>query len=208
LKQLLAYLRRHRLTTSVFLLGVLIVIVGLLTKTPTVEPEESQTTPTPVNKTVDNSRPEDSAAQVPSEKQAGSPPAVGATNPSQSAEPFSYETEKINVAQLAKQLPQSRQQLLDIAVKADVYKKEKKSVDAHTMDDITQNQMGAIKVMALRALMTQEKDTETIKDDLNYVIQKAQDPTIVKVAKAAKSSLEKGRPFFKDFLDAISGMPL
>jgi cytoskeletal protein RodZ len=147
------------LTTSVFLLGVLIVIVGLLTKTPTVEPEESQTTPTPVNKTVDNSRPEDSAAQVPSEKQAGSPPAVGATNPSQSAEPFSYETENI-------------------------------------------------KVMALRALMTQEKDTETIKDDLNYVIQKAQDPTIVKVAKAAKSSLEKGRPFFKDFLDAISGMPL
>jgi hypothetical protein len=93
-----------------------------------------------------------------------------------------------------------------VAVQEDVFKSRHIEVRPHTLNEITQNQMGAVKVMALRALFENEKDPQRLMNDVNAVIQTAKDPTIVEIAKAARESLQKGRPFFKDFLDGIANL--
>ena len=119
---------------------------------------------------------------------------------------YSFDTESKKVTRLAAELPGSKPELIAIITQEDIYKK--REVKPHSLDELTQNQMGAVKVMALRALMSKDAHSKVIKQDLNLIIQSAKDPTIVKIAKAAQESLDKGRPFFDDFLQALSDMPL
>ena len=97
---------------------------------------------------------------------------------------------------------------MDIVVAEDIYKSKNIPPKAHTKAEITQAQKGAIKVMALRTLISQEQSPGEIQSNLQTIIDNAQDPTIKRIAEAALESSNKGRPFFKDFLDAIEEMPL
>ena len=46
--------------------------------------------------------------------------------------------------------------------------------------------------------MTKEKTKSVLLNDLDQIIKTSQDPTLKEIATAAKSSVEKDRPFFKD----------
>lgn len=124
------------------------------------------------------------------------------------AEKFSFENEAKKVQELIRQWPASHGELLEVVVQADLFKEQKKPIDPHSLDEIQQNQMGAIKVLALRELIKQDRDPLAIMKDLDYIVQRAQDPTIVKIATAAKESLVKGRSFFDDFVGGIESLEI
>jgi hypothetical protein len=121
---------------------------------------------------------------------------------------LSYREETKAIAELVSRLPQSKPILLEMIEKEDVFKNPKTHLKEHSIDEITQNQLGAIKVMALRALIKAEKDPDQIKQDIDHIIQAAKDPTIVKIAQAARDSIDKGGHFPDDLLNGIDQMPL
>jgi hypothetical protein len=121
---------------------------------------------------------------------------------------FSYKEESQRIRELIKKLPQSESQLIAFITKEDYFKAHFKEIKPHSFNEITQNQMGALKVLALKALVSQKMGSQNIQRRLNIVIQKAKDPTIVNIAKAALESTKKERPFFKDFADGIEGLAI
>ena len=121
-------------------------------------------------------------------------------------EKFSFQIEAQKVQDLARDLPATKTKLIEILSQEDHFKQGEKEVRPHSIDELTQNQIGAVKVLALKALMEQDTDDETLKKDLNHIIKNAKDPTIVKIARAAKGSIDQGRSFFDDFVEAVSRM--
>lgn len=117
---------------------------------------------------------------------------------------YQYEREAQKIEILAKKFPDSKQQLIEIITTADPFKKENIKVKIHSMDEITQRQMGAIKVMSLKVLMSKETSKQTLLADLDTIIHTAEDTTLKDIAVSARESVKKGRPFFKDMVDAIS----
>lgn len=127
---------------------------------------------------------------------------------SDSEERFSYQNEVLRVQELVKRFPKSKPELLSIVIDKDIYKESNKEVKPHSISEIQQNQMGAVKVLALRELMSREQSDQALVSDLDYIIQNAKDPTIVKIAQAAKESVSKGRSFFDDFVDGLSDLEI
>ncbi len=115
------------------------------------------------------------------------------------------EEELKRVRVLATQLPESRVQLLEIITSEDPLKQ--KEIKPHSMDEIQQNKRGAVKVLALKALM-QLKDKKMLQENLGQIIATAKDPTIRKIAKAAKDSMDQGRSLFEDFPEAVQSESL
>lgn len=107
------------------------------------------------------------------------------------------------IEELGADVTKNKKKLLSIVLAEDIYKGKDRNVEPHSIDEIRQNQQGALKVMALRALMKQEEN-DVLTDDLNDIITEAKDPTIRNIASAALDSLKKGRPFFTDFLNGLS----
>lgn len=122
-------------------------------------------------------------------------------------EKFSFKKEAKEIIELAEDLPDTKETLIEIVLKKDIYKDPAKKVAPHSASEIYQNQQGALRVLALKALMESGLDNESIKSDLSYIIKNAQDPTIVKIASAARDSVNKGRSLFDDFPKAIGSMP-
>lgn len=106
------------------------------------------------------------------------------------------------IIDLAKNFKENKQKLIEVVSSKDVFKSAGKEPDPHSVDDIIQQQEGALRVLALRLLMKNESSTN-LKDDLNTIINKAKDPTMTKIAEAALKSVEEGRPFFEDVPNAI-----
>lgn len=106
---------------------------------------------------------------------------------------------------LGKNYPQSKEELMTLVLAESPFKN--KEVKPHSTDEITQQQQGALKVLALRMILkssSSSKDKEQLMADLQTIIKNAKDPTMSKVARAVLKSVKRGRPFFKDFGDAIS----
>lgn len=120
----------------------------------------------------------------------------------------SYENAVAELTNMIAQFPQSRLQLIQFINRGDVFKEKGMEVKPHSLSEINQMKMGAVKVMALRELMKSEKNTRQLSLDLHQVAQSAQDPTIRSIAEAAEESLSKGRSFFDDFLDGIDRLPI
>jgi len=121
---------------------------------------------------------------------------------------LSYKEKYRAVDQLLLSYPKSKEELIKVITKEDYYKSRSIAVEPHTIDDVVQNQEGALKIYALRKLMDLERDIEKQEVVLNSVIQIAKDPTVMLIAKAALQSLQKKRSFFTDFTDGIESMPL
>ncbi len=115
------------------------------------------------------------------------------------------EEELQRVRVLATQLPDSRVELLKIITSEDPLKQ--KEIKPHTMDEIQQNKRGAVKVLALKALM-KLKDKKMLQENLGQIISTAKDPTIRKIAQAAKDSMDQGRSLFEDFPEAVQSESL
>ncbi|MGH1468105.1 MAG: hypothetical protein ACRBBP_04375 [Bdellovibrionales bacterium] len=116
---------------------------------------------------------------------------------------FSYKNEVAKVQKLSKNLPESKAELIDLIKKADPFKEEGRSVKPHTSDELTQRKIGAVKVLALKALVTNETQKDILKRDLINISRNALDPTIRQIAKASLESEEKGRSLHDDFNEAI-----
>ncbi len=123
-------------------------------------------------------------------------------------ETFSYQDQIRNVQNLVAKFPASRPQLLQIIQRPDPYKEKGQTVEPHTLQEQTQNQMGAVKVLALRELMKNQTNLTQLAKDLHHVAEAAEDPTIRRIAKAAEESLDQGRSFFDDFLEGLDRLPL
>ncbi len=125
----------------------------------------------------------------------------------QESEEISFEleyTQKLeSLKVLESQMPFSEKKLMALVVESDSF--AGKEIKPHTIKEIQHRRLGAIKVMALKALM-KSKDEQQLEKRLNQVIAGAQDPTIIKIAKAAKKSLNQGRSFFEDFPQAIGNL--
>lgn len=119
---------------------------------------------------------------------------------------FDYKAEAAQISEIAKELPASKPKLLKVILSPDKYKVEKIHVPVHSGLEIHQRQLGAVKVLALRELMSYEKSKGQKIKDLEFVIKSAKDETIKNIATAALDSVKKDRPFFKDTLDAISNL--
>lgn len=121
---------------------------------------------------------------------------------------FNFDQAVSEVRNLVAGLPGTHDQVMGLILKKDVFKDKKIKVSPHSSLEITQNKMGAVKVMALRELMAHEQSNSQLHKDLTTIIKKAQDPTIARIAQAAQDSLKKGRSFFDDFLDGVSRLPM
>lgn len=117
---------------------------------------------------------------------------------------FNYAEESQQIFKLEKNFPRSKPELIKIIVSPDRFQVENKKVEPHTNNEITQRQMGALKVLALKVLMTNETSKGTLSKDLQSIIQAAQTTTMKNIATAALDSHEKGRNFFPDSVNAIS----
>ena len=123
-------------------------------------------------------------------------------------ENYSFTNEIEKIKELNKEFPQSKAQIFQIVVQEDYFKENKIIIEPHSRNEKLQSKMGAAKVLALKSLLTNEKDTNQVRQDLNQVIQQAKDPTIVKIAEAARDSLDQGRSFFDDFIEGVAQLPL
>lgn len=196
---MLAFIRRH---PSVFVLVILLVVAVVFA---VAVKKEKSTLQTP--RADSHAHPSSQASTAPSAAPHAARDSALAEAPGEN-QVFPFEQETVKVTELAKKLPQSKSQMMAIILKEDIFKSGKRTVRPHTIDEITQRQMGALKVMALRSIMSSETDPGVIRRDLDEVIKNAQDPTIVKIAQAAKDSLDKGRSFFDDFLNGLASLPL
>lgn len=112
----------------------------------------------------------------------------------------------------------SRDQILKSIVENNEIKKEdlisviieEKSVNhhnPHSVEAIRENKRGALKVLALKKLVTSLNKQEQT-SLLIEIINRAKDPTIAKIASSYLKSLKQGRSFFKDFKTAIEDLPI
>lgn len=116
---------------------------------------------------------------------------------------FSYKNEVRKVQKLSENFPESKDKLLTLINNADPFKKDGRSVRPHTSDELTQRKIGAVKILALKALIEKETQKDILKRDLVNISRNALDPTITQIAKAALESEEQGRSLFDDFNEAI-----
>lgn len=121
---------------------------------------------------------------------------------------FDYKQEAENLSVLEKRWPQSKPQLMRLIVAQDAFAAHKIPVVPHSKNELTQRHMGALKVMSLRILMSQEKSKAQQLSDLDFVIQNAKDETIKNIARAARDAVEHNRPFFRDTIDALSNLEM
>lgn len=133
-----------------------------------------------------------------------SPPAAPPLPPEIKA--FDYKQETQNLAQLTKQWPTSKPQLLKNVLAPDLFKEHGVSADPHTVNDILYRQMGALKVASLRVLVEKASSKAQKLKDLDYIVQNAKDETIKIIATEARKSVQEDRPFFKDTVDAIQNL--
>ncbi len=117
---------------------------------------------------------------------------------------FSYKDEIQKVKNLSKNFPQSKANLLTLINRTDPFKEKNKAPKPHTMDALTQRRIGAIKVFALNTLVTKETNNNTLKKDLIFILNNAQDPTITHIAQALLESNQLGWSYFDNFTNAIS----
>jgi len=115
---------------------------------------------------------------------------------------FKKETEKLS--ELKKNYPESKRELIEIILSKNKYR----SAKAHSAAELAQRQQGAIKVEALKAVFDLEKDKSLLRKDLVSITEKAEDPVISKIASAAHESLQNGRPFFSDTVNALENLPI
>ncbi len=116
----------------------------------------------------------------------------------------SYGSDKEHVLKLIKKLPKSKEKLLDFI------KSENRLVHAepHSVNEKLMHKTGALKVMALRAVVEFSENPSDVENDLKDLAENAQDQTIKNLADAALRSHQDGRSFFKDFVDGIdTSMP-
>jgi hypothetical protein len=118
-------------------------------------------------------------------------------------EGFSFEDDVQKLEALASQYPESKNQIITLIQKEDPFKSRKIKVRPHTSDELTQRKMGAIKVLALKTLLQKETNRDLLKRDLENISNRALDPTIVEIAKAALKSENEGRSFIDDFSDGV-----
>gem|GEM_PF-4832322 len=121
---------------------------------------------------------------------------------------FSYTEAQRNLQKLEAEYPNSKKQLMQIITSENFYQDQLSEPKPHSAEEWTQMQRGAIKVMALRALISKGQSQQEIQANLQNIIDSAKDLTIKNLAQAALKSSEEGRPFFKDLLNAIEDMPL
>lgn len=112
------------------------------------------------------------------------------------------------VFELSEIYPKEKEKLLRIVKKPNPFLEEKIKVEPHSVQDIRQEEYGAIKVMAMRVILEQEKDQSIILQDLSDIIREAEDPTIVAIAESMKKSVTNNRDFTKDVTDAINNLPI
>lgn len=122
---------------------------------------------------------------------------------------FSYKKEVQKVRNLSQNFPESKLELLAIITTKDPFKAVNKTPKPHTTDELLQRKIGAVKVLALRALVINEQNKNTLKKDLISIALNAGDPTITHIAKAMLKSAEDNRSFFDDFNNGLDlEMPL
>lgn len=112
------------------------------------------------------------------------------------------------VFKLSEVYPKQKEKLLQIAKKPNPFLEEKIKVEPHSVQDLKQEEYGAIKVMAMRVILDKEKDKSIILQDLSDIIREAEDPTIVAIAESMKKSVTNNRDFTKDVTDALNNMPI
>jgi HD superfamily phosphohydrolase len=123
---------------------------------------------------------------------------------------FQAEKESLRkLAEKAKTSPEALDELIVIALGEDFYKERGQEPKPHSLNEIKQNQQGALKVMALQGIVKSSKNRSTTASNLNRIISESKDPTIRKIAKAMLDSHKKGRSFVKDFGDGVlnQGLP-
>lgn len=121
---------------------------------------------------------------------------------------LSYEKETERVREMTKNYPKSREEIIQFVSKNDPYKEANIAVKPHTVDSIKQNQIGALKVLALKNVHLKETNNQSRIKFYEDLLSKAKDPTIVKILKASIDSAKQGRDFSKDFLDGVENQPL
>ena len=109
---------------------------------------------------------------------------------------------KDEVYNLSQKYPDSRNRLIEIATSADPYALSKIKLELDSSGEIQQEKFGALRVMALRALLDFESDKKKKIKNLNEVIQKSKDPVIKRVALSMLKSLKNDRDYTKDLLKA------
>ena len=88
-----------------------------------------------------------------------------------------------------------------------IEEKSSNNYDPHSVEAIRENKKGAMKVLALKKLVTSLNKQEQT-SLLIEIIDRAKDPTISKIAASYLESLKQGRSFFKDFKTAIEDLPI
>ncbi len=127
-------------------------------------------------------------------------------------EPASLKESNIKFQEKAKEIlsftenyPENKDKLIEVVSSKDVFKDNEQEPVPHSVNDILQQKEGALRVLALRLLMENESK-DTFKEDLGKIIREAKDPTMSKIAQEVLKSVEKGRPFFEDFPNAIENL--
>jgi len=105
---------------------------------------------------------------------------------------------------LASDYPSSKSALIAHILKKDPYEELGQEVKPHSLDEIKQRQRGALKIIALRVIVENEKDKQTLLKDLIELKSQLTDPTLKAITQAVYDSAIKDRPFFEDFPKAVS----
>lgn len=120
------------------------------------------------------------------------------------AKNFDYKNEIEQIEQWKSQYPKSKQQLLRLITSEDAFKQQSVSVPAHTVFEMTQRQMGALKVLSLKVLLENENSKQILLKDLDHIFKTAADTTLRDIARAAQESVRKDRPFVRDMIEGLS----
>lgn len=105
---------------------------------------------------------------------------------------------------MAQDYPHSKSALINHILEKDPYEELGQEVKPHSLDEIKQRQKGALKIIALRVIVENEKDKATLLRDLKDLKSRLTDPTLKAITQAVHDSASKGRPFFEDFPKAVS----
>ncbi len=105
---------------------------------------------------------------------------------------------------MAQDYPHSKSALINHILEKDPYEQLGQEVKPHSLDEIKQRQKGALKIIALRVIVENEKDKATLLRDLTELKGRLTDPTLKAITQAVHDSASKDRPFFEDFPKAVS----
>lgn len=117
---------------------------------------------------------------------------------------FDYQKEIKQIEDWKIQYPKSKQKLLGLITSEDLFSQYRVPVPAHTIYEMTQRQMGALKVLSLRVLLENENSKQILLKDLDYILNTAADTTLKDIARAAQESVVNGRPFVRDMIEGLS----